>query len=161
VFSFNPGTVTEAVLYSFGAQVGDGEHPEATLIYNDGVLYGTTTKGGQSHQGTVFSLNLTSGAVTVLHRFAGGDDGSTPSGGLLYRNGNLYGTTSQGGHANIGTVFKVDAVTGAENVIGRFGTGGNDGSDPEGALIYVDGSFYSTTQSGGSSGAGTVFQLQE
>jgi uncharacterized repeat protein (TIGR03803 family) len=161
VFSFNPTTAVESVLYSFGADAGDGKYPRAELIYHDGSLYGTTTEGGESNRGTVFKLDPVSGAETVLHSFGERRDGKSPSGGLLYRNGQLYGTTSHGGKANKGTVFKVDAATGAERVLASFGAPGNDGSDPEGTPIYLNGSFYGTTQGGGSSGAGTVFQFQE
>jgi uncharacterized repeat protein (TIGR03803 family) len=147
VFSFDTATNTETLLYSFGAQASDGNTPASALIYHDGILYGVTSRGGTE---------------TVLYTFAGGNDGSTPSDSLLYRNGNLYGTTGVGGgSANGGTVYKVDAVTGAEKVLVRFGVNGNDGANPDGPVIFVNGSFYGTTFRGGASGAGTVFQLQE
>jgi uncharacterized repeat protein (TIGR03803 family) len=162
VFSFDPATTTENLLYSFGAQTGDGNTPASALIYHDGILYGVTAHGGVSGQGTVYAFNLTSGTETVLYTFAGGNDGSVPSDSLLYRNGNLYGTTGVGGgRANGGTVYKVDAVTGAEKVLVRFGVDGNDGANPDGPVIFVNGSYYGTTFRGGASGAGTVFQLQE
>jgi uncharacterized repeat protein (TIGR03803 family) len=162
VFSFDPATTTENPLYSFGAQTGDGNTPASALIYHDGILYGVTSHGGASGQGTVYAFNLTSGTETVLYTFAGGNDGSIPSDSLLYRHGNLYGTTGVGGgRANGGTVYKVDAVTGAEKVLVRFGVDGNDGANPDGPVIFVNGSFYGTTFRGGASGAGTVFQLKE
>jgi uncharacterized repeat protein (TIGR03803 family) len=162
VFSFDTTTNTETVLYSFGDQPGDGSGPATALIYHDGILYGTTLRGGASDRGTVFSLDPTSGTETVLYSFAGGNDGSTPSNSLLYRNGNLYGTTAVGGgDSNQGTVFKVDAVTGAERVLARFGVNGNGGANPDGPLIFANGSFYGTTARGGAKNAGTVFQLQE
>jgi uncharacterized repeat protein (TIGR03803 family) len=161
VFSFDPATTTETLLYNFGAQTGDGNTPASALIYHDGILYGVTSRGGALDNGTVFSFDLASGTETVLYTFAGGNDGSTPSDSLLYRNGNLYGTTGVGGgRANGGTVYKVDAVTGAEKVLVRFGVNGN-GANPDGPVIFLNGSFYGTTFRGGASGAGTVFRLQE
>lgn len=76
------------------------------------VLYGTTSAGGGAGCyygigcGSVFSLT-TSGKESLLHRFAGGSDGGSPSGRLLYANGMLYGTTNQfpGSSGSDGTIF--------------------------------------------------------
>jgi uncharacterized repeat protein (TIGR03803 family) len=55
----------------------------------------------------VFKLDST-GTLTVLHAFSGGADGSQPTAGLIRDvNGNLYGTTFQGGAFGWGTVFKL------------------------------------------------------
>jgi hypothetical protein len=46
------------------------------------------------------------GKERVLHSFGGATDGNAPHGGLLYRSGTLYGTTTTGGQGGIcGTVF--------------------------------------------------------
>jgi len=54
VFSITPSG-KESVLHSFGS-AGDGIHPVAALTNMDGTLYGTTTGGGTSKDGTVFAL---------------------------------------------------------------------------------------------------------
>jgi len=54
VFSFDPTTGTEHVLYSFGNGT-DGWEPSA-LINVKGTLYGTTVYGGANGDGTVFSI---------------------------------------------------------------------------------------------------------
>jgi uncharacterized repeat protein (TIGR03803 family) len=55
----------------------------------------------------VFELD-TAGKITVLHTFAGGADGATPYGDLAFDgSGNLYGTSSAGGTASVGTVFEI------------------------------------------------------
>jgi uncharacterized repeat protein (TIGR03803 family) len=55
----------------------------------------------------VFKLDPT-GVLTVLHIFTGGTDGSQPTAGLIRdADGNLYGTTFQGGAFGWGTVFKL------------------------------------------------------
>ncbi|HEX3664002.1 MAG TPA: choice-of-anchor tandem repeat GloVer-containing protein [Rhizomicrobium sp.] len=58
VFSIDPNTGMETVLYSFCGQskCADGEYPWASLIDVNGVLYGTTQKGGANNAGTVFAL---------------------------------------------------------------------------------------------------------
>ena len=44
----------------------------------------------------------------MLHSFTGGNDGNTPEGSLLVdANGNVYGTTYQGGTFGKGVVFKI------------------------------------------------------
>jgi uncharacterized repeat protein (TIGR03803 family)/probable HAF family extracellular repeat protein len=47
---------TEATLYSFGESSGDGNQPLSLIQGSDGNFYGTTSAGGVSGNGTVFSL---------------------------------------------------------------------------------------------------------
>jgi uncharacterized repeat protein (TIGR03803 family) len=76
----------------------------------------------------VFKLDP-SGHYTVLDRFTGLADGGFPFGDLVRdRAGNLYGATGEGGAANKGVVYKLDA-TGHETVLHSF-TGGADGWRP-------------------------------
>src|ERR1700693_3058422 len=77
----------------------------------DGNLYGTTLGGGAYSSGAVFKMTP-QGEVTILYSFcaqANCADGALPYGGpVLGSDGNLYGTTSQGGSNGIsGTVFKI------------------------------------------------------
>ena len=95
---------SESVVYAFQGSP-DGARPQGGLIAIGGVLYGTTSQGGNENNGTVFSVTP-KGAETVLHVFAGGNDGATPNGGLLSVGGVLYGTTAGGGAHGYGTVFK-------------------------------------------------------
>jgi uncharacterized repeat protein (TIGR03803 family) len=103
-------TGTKNVVYLFTGP--DGESPQADLIDVNGVLYGTTTDGGEHGVGTVFSLT-TEGVETVLYSFSGTTtDGYLPVAPLTDVNGTLYGTTQDGGNHNVccriygyGTVF--------------------------------------------------------
>lgn len=46
------------VLRGFTGTLGDGSQPQAALAQgSNGVLYGTTSAGGVSNQGTVFRMN--------------------------------------------------------------------------------------------------------
>jgi uncharacterized repeat protein (TIGR03803 family) len=159
-FQVNPTTGAETIIHSFGSGT-DGAMPAAGLIYQKGNFYGTTTAGGASGNGTVFAINARTGTEKVLYSFAGGSDGATPFAGLLFLNGFLYGTTYFGGPTNDGTVFKVDAKTGAETVLHAF-TGGGFHGNPSASLIYANGLLYGTTAHSpgngcGGSGCGTVF----
>lgn len=107
---------SEKVLYNFCSlytQGGcvDGSTPHAGLIMGTtGKLYGTTYAGGAYGLGTVFEL-ARDGTETVLYNFCSQQncsDGGFPYAGLITDgSGNLYGTTSEGGTYNSGTVFKV------------------------------------------------------
>ena len=167
VFSLDPSTRTEKVLYSFCSQQGctDGERPVAGLTAVNGMLYGTTSFGGGRGRGTVFALDPNTGAMTVLYSFGcvrrKCKDGATPGGPLLDANGKLYGT-ADGGADGFGMVFTLDPATGTERRLYSFG-GGKDGDGPVGGLIDVKGFLYGTTSSGGTNckyGCGTVFALK-
>ena len=155
----------ETVLYNF-AGGNDGVAPLAGLIQgSDGNFYGTTgdggiewSKSGELGYGIVFKITP-QGQETILHNFAGGNDGAEPKTGLIQgSDGNFYGTTVGGKHAN-GTVFKI-TPQGQETILHSFNVG-KDGKYPYGELIQgSDGNFYGiTTNGGGSVDGGTVFKL--
>jgi uncharacterized repeat protein (TIGR03803 family) len=94
------------VLHAFAGS--DGANPGAELIMtSDGELVGTSFAGGSANLGTVFAVK-TDGSETVLHSFSGGNDGASPVSDLIAGSGGkLFGTTSAGGAANAGTVFRI------------------------------------------------------
>jgi uncharacterized repeat protein (TIGR03803 family) len=163
VFSITPGG-TEKAVYSFCSKTNcsDGIEPTAGLINVNGTIYGTTYSGGTSGHGTVFSINLTSGAETVLYAFTGGSDGDSPMAGLISVRGTLYGTTWLGGTYRHGAVFSIRVTTGTEKVLHSF-TGGSDGAYPYSGLVNVKSLLYGTTITGGNpvcgGGCGTVFSI--
>jgi uncharacterized repeat protein (TIGR03803 family) len=138
----------------------DGAYPEAGLVQgSDSNFYGTTTSGGpgQNREGTVFKMTP-SGAVTILHTFAGADGGS-PFALIQARDGNLYGATNYDGPYRYGTLFKV-SPTGVFTTLHAFGAGnGEDGTQPTGVNQATDGNFYGITEGGGTGSAGTIFRL--
>jgi uncharacterized repeat protein (TIGR03803 family) len=150
-------TGKETVLHSFTGGV-DGNEPDASVIFDaKGNLYGTTRVGGAFGYGVVFKMSVT-GKETVLYSFTGGTDGAWPYARVIFdANGNLYGTTAQGGSGN-GVVFKL-GKDGAETVLHTF-TGGADGAAPFAGLIFdANGNLYGTAQLGGASNDGVVFKL--
>ena len=80
-------------------------------------------------------------ALTVLHTFAGGTDGASPSELAGDSEGNLYGITSSRGASNLGKVFKLDP-TGIHSVLYSF-SGGTDGANP--SSLMRDGSVRAST----------------
>lgn len=112
IFKMTPaGTVT--TLYSVCSQSGcpDGNYLYAGLTQaTDGNLYGIMQIGGANGYGTVFRITL-SGTLTTLYSFcsqSGCTDGEYPAAGVVQdTNGNLYGTTADGGINGDGTVFSL------------------------------------------------------
>lgn len=165
VFALNTDGTGFATLYSFSDFIftnSDGASPESGLILSGNTLYGTTTEGGTGGAGTVFSLNTDSTGFTNLHNFtaifdATNNDGSTPLSGLTLWSNTLYGTTSDGGSAGAGTVFALNTNGSNFAVLHTF-TGGSDGANPNGGLIYAGSTLYGTAAEDGS-GSGTVFSI--
>lgn len=148
------------LLYAFEGGVR-GFNPPGDLVKIGGALFGTTSQGGAHAFGAVFSLKAATGAYKVLHSFQGGEDGLAPKAGLIDVGGVLYGTTPQGGSTrqDPGVVFSLDPKNGAEAVLHAF-LGGNDGAQPYGDLLDVDGVVYGTTlYGGGANSLGTVFAI--
>ncbi len=156
---------TESVLVSFNK--ANGRNPYANLIADrEGNFYGTTTHGGDYDNGTVFMVmqpgpHRPNWRETVLTSF-NGDNGISPASRLVFDPaGNLYGTTTFGGHS-WGTVFKLSPPSAGlsawrQTVITTFD--GTDGAWPMAGLIFDQaGNLYGTT-SGGADGNGTVFEL--
>ena len=160
-------------LHAFEAG-SDGAFPEADVVFGpDGTLYGTTVNGGHGN-GTVFNLRppptvcrsvSCSWTETVLYRFTGGSDGSTPrSGSLVFdRQGNIYGTTQGGGIYGLGTVFELTQSNGGwtESVIYNFGTDQSLQCSPIGGVIFDrSGNLWGTAAGGcNNQELGVVFEL--
>jgi len=152
---------TFSVIYTFTGGA-DGATPFANLLLYQGVLYGTTSGGGAHNAGTVFQVNTTTHAETVLHSFVGGPtDGAAPFAGLILDSaGNFYGTTYSGGAHFFGTVFELPAGGGL-TLLHSFKGPPTEGLGPAGTLVMDGaGDLYGTTYAGGSSvGWGTVFEI--
>lgn len=149
----------ETALHNFSKI--DGQNPFTPVVRDsDGSLYGTTEVGGSNSYGVVFKID-TAGNETVLYSFAGGtSDGCYPTQGVIIDEaGSLYGTTSECGTSNDGTVFKVDS-SGNETILHNFA--GTDGRGPFGGHLILDnvGSLYGVACCG-SSGYGMVFKLNK
>jgi uncharacterized repeat protein (TIGR03803 family) len=154
----------------------DGGLPNDLMLSSrtPGTVFGTTSAGTASGAGTVFRLvnKDNSWRFQTLYTFMGGHDGGVPNAGLVEdANGNLYGTTSEGGNlaacpanssynpnGGCGTVFALTPPQKPggkwkETVLYAFSSRG-DGSKPNEPLAIDDaGNLFGTTLYGGSTGA--------
>lgn len=167
-------SVTVTTIYTFPALnsgINDGGAGPLCLIQgSDGNFYGTTASGGAYGYGTVFQLTP-GGAHTSLYDFnprMNSAEGYSLLAGLTQAgDGNLYGTTEEGGLYGYGTVFGVSPLGGltyahsftAPNWDGSYWSNA-DGAQPLGPLtLGSDGGLYGTTYYGGAYGSGVVFRL--
>ena len=134
---------------------------------SDGNFYGVATYAGAHERGTVFRITP-AGVFTVLHAFSGPDssgspvklpddtDGAAPKARLIQASdGNLYGTTSEGGAYTHGTAFRL-SLDGTLTILHAFGA--ERAFTPRAALLEAsDGNFYSATSDVG--GRLAVFRM--
>lgn len=179
IFSLDPRTGEETILYSFCSQqnCADGDLPGGGLLPVNGTLYGAAARAGANcpnsmECGTLFALDLNTGVETTLYSFCSQQncaDGSEPATGLIYLGGKLYGATVLGGaYHNAGTVFAFDPGSGSETAVYSFcqilKTVCKDGANPGGGMAAVNGKLYGTAGGGNAvvvcqGGCGTVFEF--
>jgi len=172
-----PNGYSQQTLFSFAANStgnATGANPYAGLTTDaQGNLYGTTGNGGANGTGAVYELVKGSNGYSQQTLFsfaantgAGNATGAYPYAGLTAdAQGNLYGTTNQGGTNDTGAVYEL--VKGAngytQQTLFSFaaGRGGNaTGASPSAGLIAdAQGNLYGTTRLGGANGDGAVYEL--
>jgi uncharacterized repeat protein (TIGR03803 family) len=147
-----------------------GGNPSAALVSDGaGSLWGTAQTGGTNSQGVVYKVNTSTGAMTTVIDFDGsttqGDNqrGGSPDGGLVNDGaGNFWGTTSGGG---AGTIFKVNATSGAITTLVDFAQSTSSSNNERGARPEAEmvsdgaGNLWGTTAGGGTGGQGTVYKI--
>jgi uncharacterized repeat protein (TIGR03803 family) len=112
-YSLQSGTLT--TLYAFNGTATTGELPTGGPRLDAlGNLYGTTAYGGLANvdDGVVWEYS-SSGGLTVLTDFNGGN-GAIPNATLVFDSqGNLWGTANQGGAIGYGTLYEFTPNTGS------------------------------------------------
>ena len=158
------GVFTAVAQFTGTSGAAKGSMPQGTLLYTLNGFYGTTSAGGAANLGTLFSVADQTGTVTTLAEFTGNgaiNKGSAPY-GTLVRDGNFYwGTTSGGGSAGFGTIFKFVGGGPVTTVVEFTGNGvTNKGAAPfSGLIAQSTGMLWGTTSAGGAGGHGTIYQL--
>jgi uncharacterized repeat protein (TIGR03803 family) len=153
-------------LYAF-KDSPDGALPYGGLVLDKaGNFYGTTYYAGAYDLGTVFRLRRAKGQwiEDVIHSFKGDLAGDSPIGSLVAdADGNLYGTTSEGGAAtcSCGVIYKMTHTSSGwtESVVYRFPGTPNPGFAYNGMIRDQDGNFYGATVHGGASNDGAIYKF--
>ena len=166
------------IIYTFCTSAGCGDlgGSYAGVVRGaDGNFYGVTPQGGNSNPslcsqsfgtgecGTAYRVTP-EGAFSVIYDFcsqANCADGAVPFGQLISGiDGNLYGTTAQGGASGQGTVFKL-TLGGKLSVLYSFNVSpcGNGQGWCAPLVQANNGKLYGTTTFGGTNGAGSFFEL--
>ena len=187
VFKLTPpslphGAWTESILYSFTGE-SDGATPYSGVVFDArGNLYGAAWAGGNFAGGTIYQLTPPAtprGAWSenTLYQFTGATDGSAPvATPILDRNGNIFGTASQGNGGTFavcapycGSVFELTPPASAANpwvettLYSFVGVNGlqYDGAFPTGSLLLgKQGVLFGTTMACGDFvGDGAAFEI--
>jgi uncharacterized repeat protein (TIGR03803 family) len=139
---------------------GNGANPQYSGVTFDaqGNLYGTTVGGGANGDGTVWEIAKGSNTITTIAAFNGGN-GQGPAAGVTFdAQGNLYGTTNQGGGNGDGTVWEIAKGSNTITTIASFNV--SNGSNPfAGVTLDAQGNLYGTTRFGGAGSDGTVWEI--
>jgi uncharacterized repeat protein (TIGR03803 family) len=155
VFSLRMDGGEFRTLHSFDS-LHDGAFPVAGLALVGGLLYGTTFTGSASSYGTVFAVSVDGKQFTTLCGLVFSWEGGWPYSSLTFANEFLYGANRGGGRWGHGTLFTMD-TTGTNAMPLYSFMGGEDGSQPLGAVVVTSNSVFGTTYLGGSSSNGTLF----
>jgi uncharacterized repeat protein (TIGR03803 family) len=176
---------TEKTLYKFcsNASCTDGKDPGGLVMDQSGNLIGVTSFGGRKgdfSNGVVFEFVPGTGQYRVLYSFCTQPARSCPDGAVpgtvnlvIDTQGNLYGTTAEGGSTDGGVVFELvrNGSKWKEKTLYSFCSRKNcaDGDGPQFGLTYAgagsgpyDGTspLFGATVSGGTGSYGTVFSLK-
>lgn len=170
--SASGSTWTKTTLYSFCAKCSNGANPEGKLyIDGSGDIWGTTYAGGATKCrnrkgcGTIFELVPGQGTYTetTVHTFCekmGCKDGYNPAGTLQPdADGNLFGTTLQGGDGGGGVLFELTGTS--YKVLHQFCIGFcHDGDQPMGYLVLTStGQTIGVTSSGAGDVDGSIYEV--
>jgi uncharacterized repeat protein (TIGR03803 family) len=151
VFSLSTNGTDFAMLHNFSGSEGqEGANPCAGLVMSGGQLFGTTQygdSGDESHNGTVFRLDINGDNFTTLHSFVD-SEGFYPDAELV-----LSGTTLYGVNGNpSGTVFQINTDGSGFGTVVAFD--GIHGLGPDGGLVWSGGVLYGVTGMGGTGNSG-------
>ena len=167
----NPGEPwTKIILHSFTNVSGDGAVPFGRLLVDaNGIIYGTTSAGGQYGGGIVFRLKKRGSTYveSVLYGFGGfpGDAGGPQYGVTIDAAGNIFGSTAYLGLYTFGAAYELTPPTSGntwkETILYNFGGTADGPYIPAGEpVLDASGDFFGTaSQGGGGLNGGTIYEL--
>ncbi|MBX7227854.1 MAG: hypothetical protein K1X55_17595 [Chitinophagales bacterium] len=139
IFQYNPATGIYSEKFVFDNSL-NGNTPYGSLLQaSDGMLYGTTYKGGINNEGVLFQYNPATHVYTKKIDFDRKTIGGKPEGSLIQlADGMLYGTTSTSEAGAEGTIFQYDPLAGTINKKAGFTNSMSTGRSPKGSLTLAN-----------------------
>jgi uncharacterized repeat protein (TIGR03803 family) len=134
-------------------------NPSSNLPQSHTEFWGLTSAGGQYNTGVIFKTDGSGNNQTVQQSFIQIAGANPVYNNLIQASdGKLYGMTPAGGVNNLGVIYQYNP--GNNNYLKKFDFGGANGEVPIGSLMQAtDGILYGMTSSGGTNGAGVIFQF--
>jgi len=139
----------------------------------DGNLYGSTSEGGPNGTGVLFRIAPDGSGYRIVHAFAAlttdvaNADGRQPRGAMMVgSDGRLYGSTSNGGPNNTGTLYSVDPATDDFRLEYVFPRRSDTVPSVEGGRVQsglsagIDGFYYGATSVGAAHDSGALFRFK-
>lgn len=163
VFVLNGDGSGYRLLRAFVGAPNDIGQPSGSLIEAaDGMLYGTSVRGGRGSQGTLFRLKKDGMGLEIIRTLGLGREGSNPYAELIHgKDGTLYGVTLNGGAYNGGVVFQLAPDGSGYKTLFSFSDNGREGHRPyAGLTLGTDGSLYGVTCSGGPERTGAIYRVR-
>lgn len=106
LFSISTNGKHFKILQSFGKpSTNDGKNPYGSLLLNGTTLYGTTRRGGNKGNGTVFQINTDGSSYARIYDFQNGNDAMNPIDNVILVDNTLYGMAEAGGQCGNGAIF--------------------------------------------------------
>jgi len=159
LYSFDPGTGTEKVLWSFGIG-NDASQPGGSLFWDTtrNLFYGVSPLGGPNNTGGIYKFNPLTNQEKLIWHFNNTNGPDLSNSTLAYDplNDLYYGLSAEGGNVDAGTIFSFNPAVDSVKKVFDFHDGA-DGMDPEGSLTFFNGLLYGMTSQGGTDSVGVLF----
>lgn len=151
------------VLHSFNGNDGADGKGSLTLSASGNILYGRTSAGGATNNGTIFKLNTNGTGYQILYSYTNGSNNNTgnqPHHDALYLLDTLlFGATVSGGLSDNGVLFSISVNGFGYNAFKVFQGSPNDGSQSHSCFLYYNNAFYGVTAAGGEHNHGCIFKV--
>jgi len=158
LFRYDPILNNTEILHRFGPI-----SPNTGVVYSNGILYGTTNRGGDYNKGTIYQYNFIDSSFIQLYSFGRTNDGYYPqTGPTLIDDSILVGTTLFGGRARMGMIYRFNMENRVYSSLYDFSSSNKDAAVPYGSLLCIEGScpyLFGTTKCGGNNDAGILFRI--
>lgn len=126
IYKIDPGSSGFSLIHQLTE--ADGYFPNAGLTSFDGKLWGTTFYGGNTNNGTIFTIENNGGSFahkTVYHCLDNPNNPTYPSTKLEVVNDFLWGLSNGGGEKYEGTIYRINSVSEEVSIMYSFQSNNN------------------------------------